>query len=103
MTEIGLDDSDEWDDPEPRSVSVTVQNVVGVSAVFLYGMAAAAVMVQVSEALAPVIGVSSAGLAVVLFFAFLLFEGRTGTAEWAYDRSIDAAERLLWTVAETSG
>jgi len=95
MTEIGLDDSDEWDDPEPRSVSVTVQNVVGVSAVFLYGMAVAAVMVQVSEALAPVIGVSSAGLAVVFFFAFMFFEGRLGTAEWAYDRSIDAVERLL--------
>jgi len=98
MTEIGLDDSDEWDDPEPRAVSVTVQNVVGVSAVLLYGMAAAAVMVQVSEVLAPVIGVSSGGLALGLFFAFLLFEGRLGTAEWAYDRSIDAAERLLRSV-----
>jgi len=82
---------------------VTVQNVVGVSAVLLYGMAAAAVMVQVSEVLAPVIGISSGGPALGLFFAFIFFEGRLGTAEWAYDRSIDAAERLVWTVAETSG
>ena len=98
MTEIGLDDGDEWDDPEPRSVSVTTQNVVGVSAVFLYGMSFAAVMVQIREVLAPVIGVSSAGLAVVLFFAFMFFEGRVGTAEWAYDLSIDADERLLRSV-----
>ena len=95
MTEIGLDDGDEWDDPEPRSVSVTTQNVVGVSAVFLYGMSFAAVMVQIREVLAPVIGVSSAGLAVVLFFAFMFFEGRVGTAEWAYDRSIAVVEGLV--------
>ena len=101
MTEIGLDDSDEWDDPEPRSVSVTVQNVVGVSAVLLYAIAVTAVLIQVSEALSSVIGVSSAGLPVVLFFAFVFFEGRLGTAEWAYDRSIDAAERLLRSVVRS--
>jgi hypothetical protein len=82
-------------------VSVTTQNVVGVSAVLLYAIALAAVMVQVSEALAPVIGVGSGGLALGLFFAFMFFEGRVGTAEWAYDWSIDAAERLLRSVVRS--
>ena len=94
MTDIGLDDSDEWNDPEPRSVSVTAQNVVGVSTLLLLGIVSAIVMIDVSLLLAPMIGADPIAIAVLFFFMYVFVDSRIDFAEWVYFRSIDAAEKL---------